>query len=214
MTKLRTDHIYSLINGELILQNIPKELSFPDFEKNDNMTQALTFPSLKLLDFIQENFENPEEVVDMYSGSLINGPLKITKCILTREDAVLPSKATLGDSGYDLTLIDVAKKYGQVTLYNTGVKVQPPFGYYYDLVPRSSIIKSGYMLANSVGIIDQGYTGEIMVPLIKIDPDAPDLVLPNRIAQLIPRQWIHMKMEQTDTFESTKRSEGGFGSSG
>ena len=192
-------------NNNLILNGF-ENLDYNKFLKKLN--------KLEMIEFIYNYFENPSEVMDMYSYTLLNTPLKNTKCILTRDDAVLPHKASPGDSGYDLTLIDVAKTIGKVTLYNTGVKVQPPFGYYYDLVPRSSIIKSGYMLANSVGIIDQGYTGEILVPLIKIDPDAPDLELPIRLVQLIPRQWIHMQFNKTDDFEDTSRSDGGFGSSG
>ena len=52
------------------------------------------------------------------------------------------------------------------------------------LVPRSSISKTGYMLANSVGVIDRTYTGNVLVPLIKVDKSMPDLILPARVVQL------------------------------
>ena len=125
-----------------------------------------------------------------------------------------PTKSHITDSGYDLTLLRVHKQIGKVFLYDTGIKVQPPQGYYFDLVPRSSIIKSGYMLANSVGIIDSDYRGNIYVPLIKIDETMPDLTLPNRLVQLIPRKVIHFEMEQVEIFEETERGDGGFGSTG
>ena len=98
-------------------------------------------------------------------------------------------------------------------MFDTGIKVSPPFGWYFDLVPRSSIIKSGYMMANSFGVIDRGYTGNILVPLIKIDPLAPDLELPKKIVQLIPRPIINLQVIEVASLENTLRSDGGFGSS-
>jgi deoxyuridine 5'-triphosphate nucleotidohydrolase len=133
----------------------------------------------------------------------------------TREDAVAPSKARVSDSGFDLTIIDVVKSFhNKTTLYTTGIKVKPSFGWYLDVVPRSSIIKTGYMLANNVGIIDRAYTGEIMIALIKVDESAPDIELPCRIAQMIPRRIAHVNFEQVDDIEQTLRNEGGFGSTG
>lgn len=133
----------------------------------------------------------------------------------TREDAVAPSKERVSDSGFDLTIVDVVKKFhNRTTLFTTGIKVKPAFGWYLDVVPRSSIIKSGYMLANNVGIIDRAYTGEIMIALIKVDDTAPDLELPCRIAQMIPRRIAHVKLEEVTDIERTTRNEGGFGSTG
>lgn len=125
-----------------------------------------------------------------------------------------PHKSRPSDSGFDLNLVSVKKQMGKVTLYGTGVSVQPPSGYYFDLVPRSSMIKSGYMMANSVGIIDQGYTGEILVPLIKMDPDATELVLPCRMVQIIPRKWYGFTPVEDDEHVSSNRGSNGFGSTG
>ena len=137
-------------------------------------------------------------------------PFRFFKC---DSNAVSPERARPSESGFDLTLIRIVKTIGKVTLYGTGIMVQPPTGFYFDMVPRSSIIKSGYMLANSVGVIDQGYTGEIMVPLIKIDEEAPDLTLPSKLVQLIPRRWYNLEcVEHSQNFEETMRNESGFGS--
>lgn len=134
------------------------------------------------------------------------------KYILAKEKAVAPSRAHHSDSGFDLTIIEPVKSFGNVTLYTTGVKVQPCPGMYFDLVPRSSISKSGHILANSVGIIDQSYTGEVMIALQKLDENAKDIELPCKIAQLIPRTWHHMVPTQVDSFEESSRGSGGFGS--
>ncbi len=128
--------------------------------------------------------------------------------------AVAPFKARVSDSGYDLTLIREVKRLGNVVLYGSGIQVAPPDGWYFDVVPRSSIIKTGYIVANSVGVIDRSYRGEIMVPLIKIDPAAPELPLPARVAQMIPRPIVHLQVQASDSTGTTQRGSGGFGSTG
>jgi len=141
-------------------------------------------------------------------------PFPLFRWAKTLPHAVSPSKSSVSDSGFDLTLIDKDKTHGEVVFYRTGIKIQPAFGWYFDLVPRSSIAKSGYMLANGVGVIDRGYTGEIFVPLIKLDRNAPELTLPARIVQIIPRQIIAAEIVEVDDFETTVRGDGGFGSTG
>jgi dUTP pyrophosphatase len=92
--------------------------------------------------------------------------------------------------------------------------VVPPPGWYFDVVPRSSIIKLGYLLANSVGVIDRSYRGEILVPLIKWDESAPDLELPQRVVQMVPRPVVHFRIEETQDLNAGLRGDRGFGSSG
>jgi dUTP pyrophosphatase len=148
-----------------------------------------------------------------------------SKMLVTRtsSDAILPRKTIESDAGFDLVLISLVSKPAStaqngVYMYDTGVVVCPPPGYYFDLVPRSSMIKSGYILANSVGVIDPSYRGSIKVPLIKIDPNAPDLQLPQRLVQLIPRKAHYMYVEECASdltlVCSTMRGTGGFGSTG
>jgi dUTP pyrophosphatase len=130
--------------------------------------------------------------------------------------AVAPSKAHATDSGYDLVLVEKLKEVNNVTFFDTGIQVAPPPGFYFDLVGRSSISKSGYMLANNIGIIDNSYRGNIMVALVKINPDAPDLVLPARLVQIIPRRVWDLPLLDVgdDDLSETARGTGGFGSSG
>lgn len=125
-----------------------------------------------------------------------------------------PAKAHASDSGYDVTLIEAGRRAGLVQFFRTGLKIQPSFGWYFDLVPRSSITKTGYILANSVGIIDRTYVGEVLVPLIKLDPAAPDLELPARVVQIIPRPIIHAEFVEVSSLEDSRRGSGGFGSTG
>ena len=134
----------------------------------------------------------------------------------TRPDAVAPAKGHHDDSGYDLVLVEKLKEENGVGFYDTGIVVAPPPGHYFEVVGRSSISKSGYMIANNVGIIDQGYRGSIRVALVKLNPDAQELQLPVRLAQLIPRQYIDMTPCEIEpaAMDETVRGDGGFGSTG
>lgn len=149
---------------------------------------------------------------------------------LTHPQAVFPTKAHENDVGFDLTLIAKDSKISEMTtMFDTGVCVLPPDNvitynrddnlYYVEIVPRSSLVKSGYMLTNSVGIIDPDYEGNIKVVLTKIDSSMPDLTLPFKGVQMIIRrfynetilQQVHDKPISRRTMSD--RGDGGFGSS-
>jgi len=213
------------------LEKICNFLNFPNIYNFDNQnnlgyfeiygTNALDLLG-KLYDYASEQFSLENNVKFYkhwcrYYSSVFQSlpPNEIFEWCKTRENAIAPSKERVSDSGYDLTIIDIVKKFNsKTTLYTTGIKVKPPFGWYVDVVPRSSIIKTGYMLANNVGIIDRAYTGEIMIALIKVDETAPDLELPCRIAQMIPRRIAHFNFKEVSDIERTTRNDGGFGSTG
>ena len=142
---------------------------------------------------------------------------RIIKCSFYKDDvlAVNPTKNRHSDVGYDLTIIKKIKNISDdIIMYDTGIIVQPEYGYYTKIVPRSSIVKTGYILANSVGIIDGNFTGTLKIVLIKIDKSMPDIVLPCKIAQLIIDKSIHYQMieESNNNLYETNRGSGEFGS--
>jgi dUTP pyrophosphatase len=134
-----------------------------------------------------------------------------------RPDAVIPTKATDGSVGFDLTLLGVkgiCPENPDVIYCHTGLKVKPPLGFYTKIYPRSSIIKTGYILANSVGIIDVDYRGELLVPLMRQRADA-QLTFPCRLAQLLPElDHSYLMSIEVEELDETVRGEGGFGSTG
>lgn len=152
---------------------------------------------------------------------MINGPqtgnfsIRVKKL---RDDAIVPSKGSALAAGYDITILEKGKSFGAASLYHTGISIQPPdeLPICFDLFPRSSIIKTGYILANSIGLIDNDYRGELMVALIKIDPDAPDILAngPVRIAQLVPKIFYNFPVKVVEELTDTVRADGGFGSTG
>lgn len=141
-------------------------------------------------------------------------PAGVIRALRLDPAAVIPHKQRVSDSGYDLVLLAERKRVGQTILFGTGIAVEPPDGWYFDVVGRSSIIKTGYIVSNSVGIIDRSYRGEILVPLLKIDLAAPDLSLPARVVQLVPRPIVHFSVSLEGDLSQTERGAGGFGSSG
>lgn len=128
--------------------------------------------------------------------------------------AMAPSKAHPSDSGFDLTLVSFVKKEGEVEIYDTGIAIQAIGQYYMELVARSSLQKRGYMLANSVGVIDRGYTGNVFVCLYKFDKEAPQLEVPARVVQIVPRPLPMVYLEKVDQLITTQRGDKGFGSTG
>lgn len=134
------------------------------------------------------------------------------------ENAFIPSKAHSDDIGYDLTIISHAGALTErVALYDTGIVVKPPRGFYIEILPRSSFGKSGYMLANSVGVIDPQYRGTLKVAIARVDDNAPPLKLPLKGFQIVLRRAESSVIEQVEPsqeFLNTVRGEGGFGSTG
>jgi len=176
----------------------------------DETNTCVKYTGSNAIDFIMRTFDN-KPPYSIERNMLISSNYLPFRYKLVDDLGIPPYKTRQSDSGFDLNLIAIRKTFGNVTVYGTGVSVEPPSGFYFDMVPRSSMIKTGYMLANSVGIIDQGYTGEIMVPLIKMDPSVPDIQLPCKMVQLIPRRWHGFRPVDSEIVQSD-RGDGRFGS--
>ena len=143
---------------------------------------------------------------------------KNLKILCQYPDMPLPKKAHESDSGIDLTLMKVDKKKDNVFFFDLGISIEPPKGYYSELFPRSSIYKTGFIMANSVGIIDEGYRGIINMIMRYIGSgngltEAKKLI-GTRVGQLILKKSEEVRIEIVDSLGETIRGEGGFGSSG
>lgn len=131
----------------------------------------------------------------------------------THINAVKPTKGEPNAIGYDLTCIDIYKKIGKKTIiYNTHICIQPIPGFYFEIIPRSSLSKTGHIMTNSIGVIDPDYSGPLLIPVTKIDNTMPDLELPFKLFQLIPRHVESNFQFIEKPLAETKRGSGGFGS--
>jgi dUTP pyrophosphatase len=136
------------------------------------------------------------------------------RCSRVYPEAVIPERAHIDDTGWDLTIIKKHKQVGDVSVYDTGLRIAPAYGYYFTIAARSSLHKMGYQLANGIGIVDSGYRGNVLVPLLKIDKNASELQLPCRAVQLIPQKLLDIQIEEVIELDDTARGTGGFGSTG
>ena len=143
------------------------------------------------------------------------------------EDAVLPSYAKSGDGGLDLTAATDGKLSNpsiEGTIqsdyhyyeYKTGLAVEIPEGYVGLIFPRSSISKTPLVLANSVGVIDSGYRGEISFRF-KTSGFVKEKFLykkGDRIGQLIIVPYPKILPVWSEELSNTERGSDGFGSCG
>lgn len=129
---------------------------------------------------------------------------------------LVPERKTVGSAGLDLRILDDAILFKDV-LYSisTGVRVAIPKGYVGLVIIRSSWATRHLELANSVGVIDADYRGEILLPL-KYAGDNEPLRIPagTRVAQLLIVPYLPVEIEVVDELDQTERGEGGFGSTG
>jgi len=128
-----------------------------------------------------------------------------------------PTYAHAGDAGLDLVAaVAVTLKPGERALVPTGVAVAIPPGYAGLVLPRSGrALREGLGLANSPGLIDSGYRGELKVVLINLDIEEPIYIdRGDKIAQLVVQRIGSVELEVTDELPPTERGAGGFGSSG
>lgn len=157
------------------------------------------------------------------------------------EGAKLPTRAHTTDVGYDVTALTVnlvdfggdvytikdaqdlenLQKLPGIVPYklkiDTGIHLQPQTGYYFELAPNSRIGKTCLMLANSIGIIDESYTGSVRLILNIFDPcacweDLENYIPGKTCGQLILKKRLDAHFQLTPNLLPTDRADGGFGS--
>ena len=137
-----------------------------------------------------------------------------------KPNAVTPRIATDGSAGFDLVctrvdrdLLRGSSPFEYVTTVHTDIAVEIPKGYVGLLFPRSSVVKTKSMLANSVGVIDSDYRGEITAVFYHNYFDGP--YMPGyRCCQLVIVPIPEIEIEAVDKLSDTERGTGGYGSTG
>ena len=149
-------------------------------------------------------------------------------------DAVIPKYAHPTDAGMDLTAVSKSFDEHGNACYGTGLAFEIPKGFVGLLFPRSSNSKQDLLLSNSVGVIDSGYIGEVMMKfkvfnhfekfdlydhkqalsryggIIDTDTYEPG----DRIGQLIIMPYPTIEFEECDELSNSERGAGGYGSTG
>ncbi len=129
----------------------------------------------------------------------------------------LPSYAYAGDAGLDLRANeDVVLAPHERRLISTGLALAIPDGYAGFVQPRSGMaLRLGLSMANTPGLIDAHYRGELKVLAVNLDNEKPIVIeRGERIAQLVIQQVPVVELVEVDELDETDRGAGGFGSSG
>ena len=154
----------------------------------------------------------------LFSDSLRMKPIDL-KILDHRMTDFLPAYATPGSAGLDLrACVDEVCRLapGETVLIPTGIAIHigDP-GLAAMILPRSGLgHKHGIVLGNLVGLIDSDYQGPLMVSCWNRGQAAFEIAPMERIAQLLIVPVVQAAFRRVDTFDTSARGEGGFGSTG
>ena len=135
-----------------------------------------------------------------------------------RELPALPAYQTPGSAACDLcAAIDepVTIQPGLSALIPSGLAIEPTEPCVCLLFARSGLaVKHGITLANTVGVIDMDYRGEIKVALINHGTEPYTVTPGERIAQMMFVRFAQANFIPADALSDTERGDGGFGHTG
>lgn len=141
--------------------------------------------------------------------------------ILLSRGMDMPAYATDGSAAVDLrAAIDegttVVIEPGERALIPTGIAISPETKDVVAIVAARSglAIKKGICLANSIGVIDSDYRGEICVGLLNTSKVPFTVERGDRIAQMMFMPVLAANFIKAETLDETERGAGGFGSTG
>lgn len=124
-------------------------------------------------------------------------------------DAVAPVYSSEGAAGLDITATRMTE-HNDYYEFHTDIAMEIPEGYVGLLFPRSSITKTSASLANSVGVIDSDYRGEISMRFRQGGGYKPG----DRVGQLVIVAAPQVELVETEELSTTERGSGGYGSTG
>lgn len=139
---------------------------------------------------------------------------------ISRVDPTLPLPAyqTAGSVAFDLSpRVDATIPPGATVVVPANCIVEVPAGYALLIAGRSSLVKRGLVLANSIGVVDQDYHGpndELGLQIRNITDQPITVARGDRLAQgfFVPverAEWRELAREHIATADR-----GGFGSTG
>ena len=140
----------------------------------------------------------------------------VVKCKKLRPDATIPTKGSKYANAYDLYAIhDAMIAPGSTVKVGTGISMSPPPYHAGFIFARSGLAtKQGLRPANAVGVCDNDYSGEYIVPLYNDSKETRYIVKGDRIAQVAFIRTLDAEIVEVDELGKTERASGGFGSTG
>ena len=138
--------------------------------------------------------------------------------IINKSKHQIPSYETSASAGMDLRANieqKITLKSLERAIIKTGLFIALPEGFEAQIRPRSGLAaKYGITVLNAPGTIDADYRGEIGIILVNLSKDDFTINDGDRVAQMVIAKYEHITWQEVTVLESTKRGEGGFGSTG
>lgn len=139
-------------------------------------------------------------------------------------DAKMPTKAHDDDFCYDCYAVSEEEIAPNVWKYRLGFALQIEdklsipgrqlFSQCITVRPRSSVWNTGMILSNSLGTIDEGYTGEISAVFYHVMPNMTRYKRGDKICQIHFESCANIEFEEVKELSPTERGDNGYGSSG
>jgi dUTP pyrophosphatase len=166
------------------------------------------------------------------------------KVLKMHPNSVLPKKAYPNDFCYDAVAVSEEEIAPNVWKYRLGLAFQierqpetivvstcyhggkeklhstkidfsrSPINVSIDARPRSSIWKTGMILSNCEGTIDENFTGEVSAVFYHLLPNMPRYKVGDRVCQIKLGFTLPMEFEEVESLTKTDRGTGGYGSTG
>ena len=134
--------------------------------------------------------------------------LRVDKCI-----DLNPANVDFRNMGYSGDCFDRVNIAPHSTIkIPTGWAFQPESGYMLQLLQRSGLASKGLIPLG--GILDEDYTGEVIVIMLNTTDKYLSINNGDRIAQMAIRPYYQGEFEEVDELDETERGDGGFGSTG
>lgn len=133
--------------------------------------------------------------------------------VVLDDGAFMPTRAHVTDAGLDIRSMEsgVVPAHGS-RVFHTGVHIEIPKGFAGLLVSKSGL--NIVFDVTSTGLIDEGYTGAILVKLFNHGKLDYWVKKGDKISQLVIIPVINEKLELSDALPQSERGMDGFGSTG
>lgn len=156
---------------------------------------TLRFTGPSIIDFLSKIYDySSEEMRDyrkycQYAEIFGNNVIPKINVTLVDEKAVLPKKNLASSIGWNLTLIRKDDSASDIAVYDTGLVVKPPFGYYIKIEGTSA----EFMLINSPQIVDPHDSNTLKLVLKRIGDQ--EMSFPHEYGKLILEKMIHAEIK-------------------
>lgn len=138
--------------------------------------------------------------------------------IINKSHHPLPSYETPESAGMDVRAFlekPVTLQPLERALIPTGLYIQLPAGYECQIRPRSGLaLRHGISIVNTPGTVDADYRGEIGIIVINLSNEPFTINDGERICQMVITDYSHVKWEEVNELDPTKRGVGAFGHTG